>query len=520
MPNIEVTATSNVSGGVQGLQKLQAELGKTAIATQKTDSSLAKLGTGFQSVGAKSQIASTALSSIGGAAGGAVSGIASLGSAMLSGGILIAIPLIVSGLAVLGQAMFGLTKEQKQLTDVLSGAKDAYVKATIEVEKLSVAFVQARNGVITKEEALKLYNSTIGKTIGQTDSLAEAELNFIKNADAYIKFTLLKAAANIALGKAAEAAFKAEVERQQGPRKATFLESLGRNRTRGGAGGLSDEQLQQKRINEAIKEEISFRNIANELQKQAIALGFDYNAVTEDTVKKVKAVKEIKIKPKKIKVEADRDTEFSIPPHTEIPDVKEPLKIRMRLDPVIEFNNQKALDDMRKAIEEFRAQVADIATGALSNIFSGLADVVSGKGGIGDMFKGIAHFLGSNIKKLGQQVLQIAILAKLAKTAIKNPFTGIIAGIALIALGTAIEAATSKNAFASGGTVMIGGRKLVGERGPELLDLPTGTKVTPNNELNAFGGGGANSFVAEFRMSYADLVIAVRRGEATLGRNN
>ncbi len=40
MPEIEVTAKGNIAGGVQALQKVQEELGKTAIAATKMDSSL------------------------------------------------------------------------------------------------------------------------------------------------------------------------------------------------------------------------------------------------------------------------------------------------------------------------------------------------------------------------------------------------------------------------------------------------------------------------------------------------
>lgn len=43
-------------------------------------------------------------------------------------------------------------------------------------------------------------------------------------------------------------------------------------------------------------------------------------------------------------------------------------------------------------------------------------------------------------------------------------------------------------AYANGTNFARGGLSLVGERGPELVDLPRGSRVTPNNELGGLGG--------------------------------
>ena len=45
-------------------------------------------------------------------------------------------------------------------------------------------------------------------------------------------------------------------------------------------------------------------------------------------------------------------------------------------------------------------------------------------------------------------------------------------------------------AFAAGGFNSQGGTALVGERGPELINLPRSARVTPNHQLNGMGGGG------------------------------
>lgn len=55
--------------------------------------------------------------------------------------------------------------------------------------------------------------------------------------------------------------------------------------------------------------------------------------------------------------------------------------------------------------------------------------------------------------------------------------------------GKSIQASLNKTpAFALGTSFAPGGLSLVGERGPELVDLPRGSRVTPNNELRRMGG--------------------------------
>jgi phage-related tail protein len=50
--------------------------------------------------------------------------------------------------------------------------------------------------------------------------------------------------------------------------------------------------------------------------------------------------------------------------------------------------------------------------------------------------------------------------------------------------------------FARGTNFAPGGMAIVGERGPELVNLPRGSQVVPNNRINtAMTGGGMNSFV-------------------------
>lgn len=91
------------------------------------------------------------------------------------------------------------------LTDFKKGAQDAF----IQINDVKTAFQQAKDGVLSKEEALKKYNETLGPVLGNAKDLNEAEEIMIKKADAYIKAQGLKAQANALFNKAAEEQAKA-----------------------------------------------------------------------------------------------------------------------------------------------------------------------------------------------------------------------------------------------------------------------------------------------------------------------
>lgn len=102
---------------------------------------------------------------------------------------------------------------QADMAKALEGSE--YAKAVTNVNELRINIDLAKQGLISKESVLKQYNETIGKTTGQVKSLDQAEQELNKNADAFIKVTLLKAAAQVALESAAKSAYEAEISRRK-----------------------------------------------------------------------------------------------------------------------------------------------------------------------------------------------------------------------------------------------------------------------------------------------------------------
>jgi hypothetical protein len=155
--------------------------------------------------------------------------------------------------------------------------------------------------------------------------------------------------------------------------------------------------------------------------------------------------------------------------------------------------NIKNLENLTESIGAFFENAAvDIAT----NFGETLGQVITGTANFGDFFAGLFNVLGKGVESLGKDLIKIGTAALIAKLALDqvlaNPFAAIAAGVALVALGSLISQATNRQRFAVGTRNAPGGMALVGERGPELVNLPRGSQVIPaaqtSNMMGGFGG--------------------------------
>jgi hypothetical protein len=83
------------------------------------------------------------------------------------------------------------------------------------VEELRINIQLAKDGFLDKEKVIEQYNETIGKTTGLVSTLDQAESELTKNGNAYIKMTLYKAAANLALEEASKKTLEAEKSKRK-----------------------------------------------------------------------------------------------------------------------------------------------------------------------------------------------------------------------------------------------------------------------------------------------------------------
>lgn len=129
-------------------------------------------------------------------------------------------------------------------------------------------------------------------------------------------------------------------------------------------------------------------------------------------------------------------------------------------------STRKANDEMASAMDEFRGNFSDAVT-----------DVLTGAKSITDAFKDLADQVVAQIARMIANSLTESLFGEAGSTG---------GGSAGGWLSSLFGAFMPKHA--SGTDFAPGGPSLVGERGPEIVNLPRGSQVIPNHRLR--GGGG------------------------------
>jgi hypothetical protein len=125
------------------------------------------------------------------------------------GALVVGLGLLIANWDKVADAITGATAESKTYeeaqVEVTKSITD-FNKKLIDVES---SFKAAKEGTISKEDALKKYNDTLGATIGYAGSLDQAEKLMASNTQVVIEGIKLRTQANVFYAKSAEAAAKA-----------------------------------------------------------------------------------------------------------------------------------------------------------------------------------------------------------------------------------------------------------------------------------------------------------------------
>jgi len=163
--------------------------------------------------------------------------------------------------------------------------EDSAVGVITTVNEVGTAFDLAKEGVISKEEALATYNEKLGDTFGAATTLQEAERLYVAKTDAYIAATMARARAEVFAKKAAEADAKAILAKTQD--QTTALDKtrdfVNRNKQYIAATGLlgqvivganalagnSEETLAAKQKKRVKEKEAGFKKESNMYEEEA-----------------------------------------------------------------------------------------------------------------------------------------------------------------------------------------------------------------------------------------------------------
>tara|TARA_R100001463_G_scaffold71880_3_gene125763 strand:- start:6599 stop:8104 length:1506 start_codon:yes stop_codon:yes gene_type:complete len=154
---------------------------------------------------------------------------------------------------------------------------------------------------------------------------------------------------------------------------------------------------------------------------------------------------------------------------------------------------------------------------AIGQMLLGVLQIIAGVivGLLGAALALVFDFLGSYFERMKEtgrgilgSILNLVVIIGTIATAIVFIASGAWLAVAATFLVGAIAAAlTSAIPFANGGTVNRRGMQLVGERGPELVSLPVGSRVHNNRESRAMTGGNTINVTVQGRVGASDAEL-------------
>lgn len=480
-----------------------------------------------------------------GSTGGALKALA--GSIVGSGGILLAVSLLTTGLTYMSQNGITVGDVFNKLTGNFDGYasalkkvneeayKDDGVKSAISnVNELKINIDLAKKGFLDKNQVVEQYNKTIGKTTGLVSSLDEAEKEITKNGDAYIKMTLYKAAANLALEEAAKKTLEAEKSRVKKLTEFSnaFLDA-DLTQTRSKEQYEAKQQNLKRQAENRQKEEVKINqdaankniSIAKKFQEDAarISKSFNFNLFGDTKADKTKtsSCKEserpelstvsalVGIDNEKLKAEGKKVIKtFEESLGSELNRFKE-TKIPLNI-PLAPSFDQVKFDEMIGKLSEFDIAANEIIENSISSTFQNLGNVIGEAiANGGNVFQSFGNTLlqglGALISSLGDKLIQLGTAAVLAGKVVKlfGTISGVGAGLAAIAGGVLLKGVGSAIATK-------GGQQGSGSvQGGNSYSSPT----------SSTGGGGGSSFqggTVVFEISGQSLIGVLSN---TLDRN-
>ena len=263
---------------------------------------------------------------------------------------------------------------QTSLNKAMASAQ--YQEAIKNVEQLKISLQLAKEGFVSKESVVKMYNDTLGETIGKVKTIDEVETELVNNGQKYIEMMLYKAAALLSLEEASKKYLEAELRRRKGEQDiandlkenesgdapasiSKSFQSL-KNTFKYGLGSDADNLRKQTKdeVKGIKKEGDVFKNISLEFQKNAQQIQATFRGNTsKGGINKVG---------KSGKVETTKKD------NKEIEDLsKDHAKILMDLDfKIAEYNREtdeatkqrilKGLDDQLKAKQKADAEELEL----------------------------------------------------------------------------------------------------------------------------------------------------------------
>lgn len=226
---------------------------------------------------------------------------------------------------------------------------------------------------------------------------------------------------------------------------------------------------------------------------------------------------EVPIEPKIIVLPTEAEAQLAVLGETVLRGLMESEAkfFQIKIGPGISTEGLKEkLDQAKVLFAQWQGEVSGIIGQLRADLIAGVGESLGkalATGKTSDLFSGILQLLGDGIIAIGKKIVALSSLFRVLQKTLKvNPAAALPIGLSLIVLGSVMKNLKIPG-FAEGVTNFRGGTALVGERGPELVNLPRGSDVIPNHALRGMGGGGPIQVSGTLRASGSELLVIIDR---------
>lgn len=226
------------------------------------------------------------------AVGGFIGGLSGIQKAIVATGIgalVVGVGLLIANWDKLSKAVSGATAESKAYKEAQSEIISAVSKVQAEITRMGDTIELAKQGTISKEEALRQYNDALGESVGYAESLEQAESLLVKNANIVIEVTKLKAQQEILYAEAAQ--MRAKVIAGDETLKPGWWESVGNAVAAAFSPGVGGVEFATKQVK-------SYRKNVDETIKTAEQLEGSAAKVAEEIAKLQEGLEKGSLSPK------------------------------------------------------------------------------------------------------------------------------------------------------------------------------------------------------------------------------
>jgi hypothetical protein len=223
------------------------------------------------------------------------------------GALVVGLGILIANFDKVKEALGFATVAQQAYNDTLEDYQGGAKTAIEKTNQVRAAFDNAKAGVLSKKEALEIYNTTLGDTLGKAKNLEQAEDLYNKKAGVYIQIMGLKAQANALFAKSADEAAKGIVAANEDNvglfdkfKSAVLLQI-------GSVAGATTVIAEGQKKGTALAQENAKKN-SEDLYQAGLKLGTQAEKLERDNAIKITDIKEKTVaKAKKIDDKAAKD---------------------------------------------------------------------------------------------------------------------------------------------------------------------------------------------------------------------